>query len=227
MRKADLVSRGRLLAASVWAFLLVSGQATASAWPMNGPAIAPIEHPSERAPAVTPQKVKIKLCSELSEEERRKTERCKTEEEKREDEQKKKAKELAEKEKPTKTSFWRRVHLDLPAIRAENQQRYVCCSAVGFHLTVAEVKRLNLYGPPGVAVVRQRIGPDKWGWRVGYSWGFGYFLGTAKLPLTNRPARLYFNLTKVWTSQPATATASVSPGMTGVSMAGLSVVFAK
>ena len=227
MRKVDLVSRGHLLAASVWVFLLVIDRAPASAWPMNGPAIAPIEDPSELAPAVTSQKVKIKPCSELSEEERRKTERCKTEEERREDEQKKKAEQIADKEKPTKTSFWRRVHLDLPAIRAENQQRYVCCSAVGIHLTVAEIKRLNFYGPPGVVLVRQRVGPDKWQWRAGYSWGLGYFLGRAKLPLMDRPARLYFNFTKVWTSQPATATVGITPASSGVSMAGLSMVFAK
>jgi hypothetical protein len=227
MRKADFVSRGCLLAGSMWVFLLVLDQATVSARSMNGPAIAPIGNPSEVAPAVTAQKVKVKTCSELSEEERRKTEQCKTEEERREDEEKKKAQEIAEKEKPTKTSFWRRVHLDLPGIRAESGQRYVCCSAVGIHLTIAEVKRLNIYGPPGVLLVRQKVDTDEWQWRAGYSWGLGYFLGTAKLPFLNRPARLYFNLTKVWTTRPATTAVGISPDNSGVSMVGLSMVLAK
>jgi hypothetical protein len=174
---------------------------------------------------VTAQRERDRPCRDLNEEDRRKTERCKTEEERREDEQKKRAQKIADKEKPTKTSFWRRVHLDLPGIRAESGQEYVCCSLVGAHLTVAEVGRLNFYGPPGVLLVRQRVGPDQWQWRGGLSWGLGWYLDDVKL--LNRPARLYFNLTKVWTTGGLPSNVGVPNQNFGVSMAGLSLVFAQ
>jgi hypothetical protein len=167
-----------------------------------------------------------KRCSELSEKERRKTERCKTDEERREDEQKKKDEEIAEKEKPTKTSFWKHVHLDLPGIRADNGNGYVCCSAIGVHLTAFEVKRLQIYGPPGLLLVRQQVGPDEWQWRAAYSWGVGYYLGTATLPFVHRPGKFYFNLTKIWTTQSASME-TLGASSNESSMAALSVVFAK
>jgi hypothetical protein len=225
MLRADRVSHEQLLGSSVFvAFLAVAEIAAAHTGDGQPIAGNGTQNEGVRLALTRPQD---KPCRELSEEERRKTERCKSEQERREDEQKKRAQKVAEKEKPTKSSFWRRVHLDLPAIRAESGNEYLCCSVVGLHLTVAEIGRLNLYGPPGVLLVRQKVGSNEWQWRGAYSWGLGWFLDDVRFPLLDRPARLYFNLTKVWTTGGIPAETGMSDSDFGVSMAGLSVVFAK
>jgi hypothetical protein len=225
MFQADRVSHGISLGVSLFVALVVVVQ-IGSAQTRDGQTITgdANERSVVRFDVTLPQD---KPCRELSEEERRKTERCKTEAERREEEQKKRAQKIADREKPTKTSFWRRVHLDLPGIRAESGKDHLCCSVIGIHLIVAEVGRLQLYGPPGVLLVRQKVGSNNWQWRGAYSWGLGWYLDDVTFPLLNRPAKLYFNLTKVWTTGGVPAEGEVSDPNFGVSMVGLSVVFAK
>jgi hypothetical protein len=154
-------------------------------------------------------------CASLSESERLKTERCLTDEERIKAEQEKRQREAQQREKATHSSFLRWVHVDalwIPA--ASGNQTF---GLVGTHLAVANVGRIYFYGPPGVILLRQPNGHG-WSYRPGFSWGFSVYLTEAKVPGTTHHARLFFNLTKVWTQ---------GDYRTGMDMAGLSVTWKK
>jgi hypothetical protein len=154
-----------------------------------------------------------KACASLPEEKRRQTEACKTEEEKQEDAFQALVEQRADKEKPKHSSFLQWVHFD--GLWVPAQSGASSYGLVGAHMTIADVKGANIFGPPGVMLVldtrngRQRLRPA-------LTWGVSMHLTDFRLPGTERATQLYLNLTKCWT------TGGYESGLT---MAGLSVTF--
>jgi hypothetical protein len=158
---------------------------------------------------------RVSVCSAMPEAERRQTEFCKTEEERREDAQQKRRKELEEKEKQTRTSFIRKLHLDglwIPTSTGTGQY-----GLIGTHIDVASAGRLHFYGPPGLMLVLEQVDG---GWRVKpvMTWGVSIFISDIHLPGQKSNAQLFFNLTKSW---------SAGSFQAGRDMAGLSLTWKK
>jgi len=138
-----------------------------------------------------------KRCAEMSEEERRATLRCQTEEERREDEYARIQAEREERERPTRTSFLKWIHVD--GLWIANNVGLKSYGLIGTHVAVMEVGRLQFYGPPGVMLIMDRDG-DSWRARPGLTWGFSLRLTDARLPGTQKNVGLFLNLAKVWTT---------------------------
>jgi hypothetical protein len=105
-----------------------------------------------------------------------------------------------EREKPSKTSFLDRVHLDLVGAPPEIGNRPSLVGLVGGHLTIAEFGRIHLFGPPGVMVAIQSSG-DASGWRplTALTWGISLRLVEFPIRGSSRRTVLFLNLTKLWT----------------------------
>ena len=159
----------------------------------------------------------------MSEEERRKAERCKTEEERREDEYQRRLAEIDGKEKPVNSSFMKWVHLDGGWVQSANSTIFQ--GLIGMHVAIFESGRLQFYGPPGVMLIRQEVGGNKHQLRPATTWGFSFRLFDSRIPGTSQQVRIFANLAKVWIlggSQDDIISASSS-----IDMMGLSVTFAK
>jgi len=161
------------------------------------------------------ERARVKYCASLPEEKRRKTEVCKTEDEKREDAYQKVVQERLEKEKPSHTSFLRWLHLDAMWMPTTFDGSIV--GLVGSHMTVANIDRLNFFGPPGVILLMQSVGGEK---KIlpALTWGFSVYLTDLKMPGEHHKAQMYLNLTKVW------ETGNQNNGM---DMAGISMTWKK
>lgn len=114
-----------------------------------------------------------------------------------------------------RTSFLKWVHVDGLWIPAANQLDSF--GVIGTHLTVANIGRLYIYGPPGVMLIRQRNG-EQWMLRPAFTWGFSFYLKDLTVPGSGRTVQLFVNLTKVWTE---------GDQRNGMDMVGLSVTFKK
>ena len=161
------------------------------------------------------ERARVKYCASLGEEKRRKTDACKTEEEKREDAYQKVVQERLEREKPSHTSFLRWLHLDALWMPTTFDGSMV--GLVGSHMTVANIDRLNFFGPPGVILLMQNVGGEK---KIipALTWGFSVYLADIKMPGDQRKAQVYLNLTKVW---------ETGNQNTGMDMAGISFTWKK
>ena len=153
-------------------------------------------------------------CAKLPEEKRRATDECKSEAERRRDDYERRMKQAEEKERPERTSFLKWLHIDgLWTTTSLGERTY---GLIGAHLAVVKIKRLYLYGPPGVMLLVNN--PDGQRIRPALTWGFSIQLVPIRLPGTTREMELYLNLAKCWTS-------TSSQG--GLDMAGLSVTWKK
>lgn len=164
-----------------------------------------------------------KPCSELSEKERRVTERCKTDQERREDEQKKRLAEIEEAERPARSSFLKWLHVDGGWVQSSNST--VFQGLIGTHICVFETGRLQIYGPPGIMLIRQRTGPSEHRLQAAFTWGFSIRLFDARFPGTSRNIRVFGNVAKVWSG--GSRDASSLSARSGIDMIGLSVTFGK
>jgi hypothetical protein len=113
------------------------------------------------------------------------------------------------------TSFLKWVHVDGLWVPAANQLDSF--GVIGTHLTVANIGRLYIYGPPGVMLIRQRNG-EQWMLRPAFTWGFSFYLNDFSVPGSGRTVQLFVNITKVWTE---------GDQRNGMDMVGLSVTFKK
>lgn len=155
-------------------------------------------------------------CKSLSESKRRATEICKTEEERLADARQKRLDELAEKEKPTHSSFLRKFHLDglwIPTSLGMGQY-----GVIGTHLDVASVGRLHFFGPPGMMMVLEHSEEGKWRIKPSLTWGVSVYMVDVRLPGATQRAQLFFNVTKSWSAGTFDA---------GRDMAGLSLAWKK
>jgi hypothetical protein len=118
---------------------------------------------------------------------------------------------------PKHTSFLTRVHIDGLWTTASNNNRFY--GIVGSHVTLVDVGRLQVFGPPGVLLLSV---PDVNGDRritLGYTWGISVRLTDVRLFGGTKDMTLFLNVSKVWT---ATGADSHGSG-TGYDMMGLSL----
>jgi hypothetical protein len=154
-------------------------------------------------------------CASLPEKTRRATEICKTEEERREDDYQKRVAERLEREKPTKTSFLKWLHVD--GLWAPTTMEGGTFGLVGTHVTIADIGRVNLFGPPGVMLLIEDHGGGRT-IRPAITWGISVYLVDFHPPGTTNTARLFLNLAKAQT---------FGDQRTGMDLAGLSITWRK
>ena len=122
----------------------------------------------------------------------------------------------AEKE-PKHTSFLTRIHIDGLWTTASSNNRFY--GIVGSHVSLVDVGRLQVFGPPGVLLLSV---PDVNGDRrltLGYTWGLSVRLADVALFGRSKDMTLFLNVSKVWT---ATGTESQGTG-SGYDMMGFSI----
>jgi hypothetical protein len=136
-------------------------------------------------------------CSEMAEDERRETTRCMTDAELRQADYEKLQREREERERSTRTSFLKWIHVDGLWTATEFNRRSF--GLIGTHVAVMEFGRLHLYGPPGVMLVMERSG-ESWRARPGLTWGLSVHLTDVTMPGSQKRAGLYLNLAKLWTT---------------------------
>ena len=113
----------------------------------------------------------------------------------------KRDRERMEKEKPPRTSFLDRVHLDVLGAPPEIGNSAHLYGLVGAHLTIAEIGRIHLYGPPGVMVAMHSEAEGSGSWRpmTALTWGISIRLVDFRLRGAPRRTVMFLNLTKLWT----------------------------
>jgi hypothetical protein len=154
-----------------------------------------------------------KYCASLKEEKRRETDICKTPEEREADARAAHLKELEDRERPTHTSFLRKLHLDglwIPASLGAGQY-----GLIGTHLDVATIGRVHFFGPPGMMLALEQSEEGNWRLRPALTWGISIYLADVRIPGMKRP-QLFFNLTKSWSGGGGF---SVGRDMAGLSLA--------
>ena len=120
-------------------------------------------------------------------------------------------------ERPRHSSFLTRIHLDGLWTTAASHNRFY--GIVGSHMTLVDVGRLQVFGPPGVLVLSV---PDTGGSRritLGYTWGLSVRLADVRLLGPTKDMTLFLNVSKVWTAGSAHAQGTSR----GYDMMGLSI----
>jgi len=115
------------------------------------------------------------------------------------------------------TSFLTRVHIDGLWTTASSNNRFY--GLVGSHVSLVDVGRLQVFGPPGVLLLSV---PDASGSRritLGYTWGLSVRLADVRIFGPTRDMTLFLNVSKVWI-----ATGSEGQGTSrGYDMMGFSI----
>ena len=109
--------------------------------------------------------------------------------------------ERRDREKPEKTSFFDRVHLDVLGTPPETGNGGRLIGIVGAHITIAEFGRVHLFGPPGVMVAMQATGSDtseRWRPMTALTWGISIRLIDFQMRGASRRTVMFLNLTKLW-----------------------------
>jgi hypothetical protein len=109
------------------------------------------------------------------------------------------------------------VHLDGLWTTAASQNRFY--GIVGSHVSLVDVGRLQVFGPPGVMVLSV---PDVNGSRritVGYTWGLSVRLGDVRIFGPTKDKTLFLNVSKVWLTGNVTSEETTG----GYQMMGLSI----
>jgi hypothetical protein len=102
-------------------------------------------------------------------------------------------KERMEKEKgPSKSRFFNKIHVDGLWVPGQTDAKFL--GVVGTHVTVIEMGRVHLFGPPGVMVLRAdgKI-------RTALTWGFSLYMTQFRIPGTTRELALFGDFARAWT----------------------------
>jgi hypothetical protein len=106
-------------------------------------------------------------------------------------------------EKLVKDTFFTRVHLDgLWMTTATDYRMY---GLVGSHISLVDVGRLQVFGPPGVILLSIPDGRGSRELRTGYTWGLSVRLADVRLLAPAKNLTLFLSITKVWVNGPTTA----------------------
>jgi hypothetical protein len=106
------------------------------------------------------------------------------------------AKARAEREAPTKTSWWEHVHFDAywPMMRSDAS----VFGVVGAHATVEIEGRFQVFVTPGVMILSVPTAQGTREWKPATDWGFAYRLCDFRVPGTRRTVRLHVNFVRAW-----------------------------
>jgi hypothetical protein len=102
----------------------------------------------------------------------------------------------ADAEKPVNNSFLTRVHLDGGWTTTSSGLRMY--GIIGSHISLVDVGRLQLFGPPGVIVLSVPDGSGSHELRAGYTWGMSLRLMDVRLFSPSKNMTLFLTMTKVW-----------------------------
>ena len=102
----------------------------------------------------------------------------------------------AQKEAPTKTSWWEHVHWDAfwPVMSSDS----TVFGVIGGHVTVEIEGRFQVFMTPGVILLNVPSAQGTREWRPATDWGFAYRLFDFRVPGTRRPASLHVNFVRAW-----------------------------
>lgn len=124
----------------------------------------------------------------------------------------------AELERPQKTSWWQRIHLD--ALWPMTQSGSTAFGVAGTHATVPVTDRVQVFLAPGAILMRLPTGDGSHTWTFGTDWGLSYRILDFRLPGMRRLSTLHLNIVRVW----VLGTTPV-PVTRELSLAGFSVTF--
>lgn len=100
-------------------------------------------------------------------------------------------------EKPPKhSSFWTRVHLDGLWTTSPTGGRFY--GIIGSHVSLVDVGRLQVFGPPGVLLLSVPDGENSRRITLGYTWGVSLRLTDVRLFGPTKNMTLFLNVSKVW-----------------------------
>ena len=99
-------------------------------------------------------------------------------------------------EKPHKTLWWERVHVDAlwPMTRAGSN----AFGVVGVHSTVHLTKRFQVFMAPGFILMRAPGLDGTQNWSAATDWGFSLRLFDLRVPIAGRPGSVHLNMARVW-----------------------------
>ena len=100
-------------------------------------------------------------------------------------------------EKPRKhSSFLTRLHIDwIWSTASTNGRAY---GIVGSHMSLVDVGRLQVFGPPGVLLLSVPDGEGSRRLTLGYTWGVSVRLADVRLFAPTKNMTLFLNVSKVW-----------------------------
>ena len=104
--------------------------------------------------------------------------------------------ERADHERIRKNTFFSRVHLDGLWTTTSTEARFY--GLVGSHISLVDVGRVQLFGPPGVIVLSVPDGRGSREIRMGYTWGMSVRLADVRLFAPTKNLTLFLSMTKVW-----------------------------
>lgn len=117
---------------------------------------------------------------------------------------------------PRRSSFWTRVHVDgLWTTSATGRWFY---GIIGSHVTLVDIGRLQVFGPPGILLLSVPDGPDSRRITIGYTWGVSVRLTDVRLFAPTRNMTLFLNVSRVWADS-----GDAEPNLGGLDMVGFSL----
>ena len=117
-------------------------------------------------------------------------------------------------ERPKKTKWLERIHLDGPWSAAQWPSSVY--GVIGGHLAMEVEDRFEVFLSPGILLLAFSDGTSQKQWSLAWDYGIGIRLFDFKVPNLTRTATLHFNLAKAWTLDGLVA---------GLDVMGLSVTF--
>ena len=117
---------------------------------------------------------------------------------------------------PKHNRFLKRVHLDgLWTTTSTNGRFY---GLIGSHVSLVDVGRLQVFGPPGVLLLSVPDGGDSRRIELGYTWGISFRLSDVRL-FGSKDMTLFVNISKVWVA----AGTNTAAGGRGYDIVGFSI----
>jgi hypothetical protein len=101
-----------------------------------------------------------------------------------------------QKEAPTRTSWWRHLHVDLLWPMTQWNSRIY--GVVGTHATIEVAGRFQVFMAPGIILLSLPGQQEERDYRIATDWGFAYRLFDFRFPGTDRWARVHGNLVTAW-----------------------------
>ena len=120
-------------------------------------------------------------------------------------------------EHPTHTSFFTRVHLD--GLWTTPTTSYRSYGLLGSHISLVDIGPVQMFGPPGVLLVRVPTGSGTYQMRVGYTWGLSVRLMDLRLLSSTKNATLFVTAAKCWVSSGSSQLTNPSFDIVGFSIA--------
>jgi hypothetical protein len=112
------------------------------------------------------------------------------------------------------TSFMARVHVDTLWMNGASQGRLY--GLVGSHLSLVDVGRLQIFGPPGVMLLSVPDGGDSRRITLAYTWGFSVRLAEVRMFGPNKDMTLFLNMSKAWVN--GTGPQGTTSGFDGIGL---------